>query len=255
MRIIYAETYGEMSRKAAVLIAAGIRAVPDGVFGFATGSTPIGIYRELIRMYEAGEINFSRCRSVNLDEYLGLGIESSQSYLSFMTENLFSKVDMKPENIHIPDGHAKDAAAECRRYDALLESFGGAEIQLLGIGRNGHIAFNEPGDSFIPETHVVDLTEDTIRANTRFFASSEEVPRHALTMGIRGILSAKTLLLAASGEDKAKALRDACFGPVDPHVPASVLRLHRDAVVVAEKEALSLILEEHPEAVERSSGI
>ncbi|HXK77009.1 MAG TPA: glucosamine-6-phosphate deaminase [Oscillospiraceae bacterium] len=255
MKIICAETYEEMSRQAAALIAARMRAVPDGVFGFATGSTPVGIYRELVRMYEAGEIDFSRCRSVNLDEYLGLGIESGRSYLSFMMEHLFSKVNIKPENIHIPNGRARDAAAECRRYDALLESLGGAEIQLLGIGRNGHIAFNEPGDDFIPETHVADLAKDTIRANARFFASEGDVPRRALTMGIRGILSAKTLLLAANGADKAEVLRGACFGPVDPHLPASVLRLHGDAVVVAEKKALSLILEEHPEAVERSSGI
>ncbi|HNW03825.1 MAG TPA: glucosamine-6-phosphate deaminase [Oscillospiraceae bacterium] len=251
MRIIYSEDYGEMSRKAAALLAARMREKPDGVFGFATGSSPVGTYRELIRMYKAGELSFSRCKSVNLDEYLGLGPESDQSYLYFMMENLFSKVDMQPENIHIPDGLAEDAAAECARYDGLLESLGGAEAQVLGIGRNGHVAFNEPGDVFLPETHVVALTEDTIKANARFFASDADVPRYALTMGVKGILSAKTLLLVANGKEKARALYDACFGPVDPRVPASVLRLHKDAVIIAERDALSLILERHPEAVEK----
>lgn len=251
MRIIYSEDYGEMSRRAAALLASRLREKPDGVFGFATGSSPVGTYRELIRMVEAGALSFARCRSVNLDEYCGLGPESDRSYLYFMMENLFSKVDMRPEHIHIPNGLAEDMDAECRRYDGLLESFGGAEAQVLGIGRNGHIAFNEPGDVFIPETHRVALTEDTVRANARFFTSDADVPRYALTMGIRGILSAKTLLLVANGREKAGALYDACFGPVDPRVPASVLRLHGDAVVVAEREALSLVLERHPEAVEK----
>ncbi len=241
MRIYRASNYQELSRKAANIISAQVILKPDCVLGLATGSSPIGTYKQLIEWYNKGDLDFSQVKSVNLDEYRGLGKESDQSYVYFMHHNFFDHINIKPENINLPNGKNPDAVAECKRYDEVIESMGGVDIQLLGIGRNGHIGFNEPGAAFEKNTHCVDLTESTIEANKRFFASADDVPRQAYTMGIRSIMMAKTVLLIASGKDKAEAIKNTISGPITPDVPASVLQLHRDVIIVADDDALSLI--------------
>ncbi len=251
MRIIFAKDYDGVSRRAADIIAAKVLLKPDAVLGLATGSSPVGAYKELARGYEEGRLDFSRCRTVNLDEYCGLTPESDQSYARFMRANLFDHINVPRENTNIPDGTNPDADAECARYDGVIASLGGTDIQLLGIGRNGHVAFNEPADQFIPRTHRVALTEDTIAANARFFTNPELVPRFAYTMGMGGIMGSRTALLVAEGEGKAPALWESFFGPVTPRVPASLLQFHKDLIVVADEAALSLILKNRPEAVIR----
>lgn len=241
MRIYRANNYQELSRKAANIISAQVIIKPNCVLGLATGSSPIGTYKQLIEWYNKGDLDFSEVKTVNLDEYRGLGKESDQSYVYFMHHNLFDHINIKPENINIPDGKNQDAVAECARYDKVIEDVGGIDIQLLGIGRNGHIGFNEPGSAFEKNTHCVDLTESTIEANKRFFASIDEVPRQAYTMGIRSIMHAKQVLLIAAGEDKAEAIYKSFWGPVTPEVPASVLQLHPNVVLVADEAALSLV--------------
>lgn len=244
MKIYAAKNYDDLSRKAANIIAAQVILKPDAVLGLATGSTPVGTYRNLVAGCEKGEIDFSRIHSVNLDEYKGLSGEHDQSYRYFMNHNLFDHVNIAKANTNVPNGLAEDTDAECRRYNMLIEELGGIDLQLLGIGGNGHIGFNEPCDVFEKGTHVVTLTQETRQSNARFFSSLEEVPTHALTMGIGNIMSAKKILLLASGEAKAKALYDACFGPVTPAVPASILQLHNDVVVIADEEAMSMIPED-----------
>ena len=243
MRIYCEKDYNAMSRRAAAIIAAQVVSKPDCVLGLATGSTPIGAYQQLVKWHQQGDLSFHEVRSVNLDEYVGLAPTHDQSYRWFMQHNLFDHVDILPENTNVPSGLAEDAAAECARYEAVVKSLGYADLQLLGLGRNGHIGFNEPCDVFEKGTHVVTLTEETRRSNARFFTSIDEVPTHALTMGIGGIMSAKKVLLLASGEAKAKALYDSCFGPVTPGVPASVLQLHNDVVIIADEAALAMIRE------------
>ncbi len=243
MRIYAAKDYSDLSRKAANLISAQVIIKPDAVLGLATGSTPVGTYKQLIEWYEKGDLDFSQIRSVNLDEYKGLSGDHDQSYRYFMNHNLFDHVNIDKEKTNVPNGLAEDSHAECRRYDQVIREVGGIDLQLLGIGNNGHIGFNEPGDVFERGTHVVTLTEETRRSNARFFASIDEVPTHALTMGIGGIMSAKKILLLASGEAKAKAVYDSCFGPVTPEVQASVLQLHSDVIVIADEAALSLVRE------------
>ncbi len=245
MKIIYAKDYDDMSKKAAALLAAVVTAKPDCVLGLATGSTPVGLYRELIRGYEEGRLDFSRVRTVNLDEYCGLTADSDQSYVYFMRENLFDHINIDPANTHIPNGANPDAAAECARYDALLDAMP-ADIQLLGIGNNGHIGFNEPADSFAVGTHQVMLTKSTIDANARFFAKPEDVPRSAYTMGIAGIMRAKKILLVANGVNKAEIIEKVATGPVCPQVPASVLRLHPDVTIVADSSALGCLQKSCP---------
>lgn len=243
MKIYAAKDYNDLSRKAANLISAQVIMKPHAVLGLATGSTPVGAYKQLIEWYEKGDLDFSLIRSVNLDEYKGLSGEHDQSYRYFMNHNLFDHVNIKKENTNVPNGLAEDAEAECLRYNQVIRSMGGIDLQLLGIGGNGHIGFNEPADVFETETHVVTLTEDTRRSNARFFSSIDEVPTHALTMGVKNIMSAKKILLLASGEAKAQAIYDSCFGPVTPGVPASVLQLHSDVVVIADEAALTMIRE------------
>ena len=240
MRIYRARNYQELSRKAANIISAQVIIKPNCVLGLATGSSPIGTYKQLIEWYNKGDLDFAEVKSVNLDEYRGLSKESDQSYVYFMHHNFFDHINIKPENINIPDGKNPDAAAECARYDHVIESLGGVDIQLLGIGRNGHIGFNEPGAAFEKDTHCVNLTESTIEANKRFFASIDDVPRQAYTMGIRSIMHAKQVLLIASGKDKAEAVYKSFWGPVTPEVPASVLQLHQNVILVADEDALSL---------------
>ena len=239
MRICQVEDYAAMSRAAADIIASQITEKPDCVLGLATGSTPVGAYALLAERQRGGELSFERVRSVNLDEYYGLAPEHAQSYRYFMEKNLFGIVDIRPENTNVPDGLAPDPVAECARYDRLIDDLGGTDLQLLGLGENGHIGFNEPGPAFIPETHLVDLTESTVNANSRFFASRDEVPRQALTMGMRAIMQARRVLVIVNGENKAEAVKKAFDGPVVPDVPASILQLHRDVVLVADRSALS----------------
>lgn len=240
--VIYAtKDYQEMSRKAANIIASQIILKPASVLGLATGSTPVGAYQQLIEKYNNGELDFSEITSVNLDEYRGLSGDHDQSYRYFMNVNLFDHVNIRKECTNVPNGLAEDGEKECAAYDALIESLGGIDLQLLGIGGNGHIGFNEPADIMVKGTHLVTLTEETRQANARFFASIDEVPTHAYTMGIGNIMSARRILLLASGENKAQALYDTLYGPVDPKVPASVLQLHPDVMIVADEAALSVV--------------
>ena len=243
MRIYEVKNYEELSRKAADMIAAQIILKPDCVLGLATGSTPVGAYRELIKKYENGELDFSQVSSVNLDEYKGLSGENDQSYRYFMNHNLFDHVNIDKTLTHVPNGLEPDADKACADYNTLIGSMGGIDLQLLGIGGNGHIGFNEPCEEFICDTHCVSLAQSTIEANARFFDSIDEVPKFAYTMGIRNIMSAKKVLLLASGKNKAQAVYDSCFRPVTPHVPASVLQLHPDTVIIADSDALSLAKE------------
>lgn len=243
MRIYAAKNYDDMSRKAANIIAAQVILKPNAVLGLATGSTPVGTYQNLIAGCEKGDIDFSGIHSVNLDEYKGLSGEHDQSYRYFMNHNLFDHVNIVKDNTNVPNGQAEDTEAECKRYDQVIEEQGGIDLQLLGIGGNGHIGFNEPSDVFEKGTHVVTLTAETRQSNARFFHSLEEVPTHALTMGVGNIMSAGKILLLASGAAKAKAVYDSCFGPITPAVPASVLQLHSDVVVIADEEALALVRE------------
>lgn len=239
MRIYREKDYDAMSRRAANLISAEVIRRPNCVLGLATGSTPIGTYKQLTAWNQKGDFSFREVRTVNLDEYKGLAGTHDQSYRYFMQTNLFDHIDIIQENTNVPDGLAADPEAECARYDELVKSLGYADLQLLGLGRNGHIGFNEPCDRFVKETHVVDLTESTIEANARFFASADDVPKQALTMGIGCIMAARRVLLIASGADKADALYNAVCGPITPQCPASVLQLHSDVVIVGDEAALS----------------
>ncbi len=239
MKIIQAQDYAAMSRKAANIISAQVILYPKSVLGLATGSTPLGVYRQLIEWYEKDDIDFSRVHTVNLDEYCGLAPTHEQSYRYFMNTNLFNHINISMDNTFLPDGLAKDSEAECRRYDELIEELGGIDLQLLGIGHNGHIGFNEPDEAFDRTTHKVQLNPRTIEANARFFASAEEVPQYAYTMGIKEIMQAKKILLVASGADKADILLAAVSGPITPAVPASIIQLHPDVTIVADEAALS----------------
>lgn len=241
MKVIKTADYQEMSKQAANLIGAQVVVKPDCVLGLATGSTPIGTYKELIRRCEAGELDFSNVTSVNLDEYKGLPRDNDQSYYYFMNENLFDHINIDKANTNVPNGMEPDADKECERYEELIKTLGGVDLQLLGLGHNGHIGFNEPADEFVKETHCVDLQESTIEANKRFFESIDDVPRQAYTMGIKTIMSAKKILVIASGADKADIVNRAFFGPVTPQVPASILQMHPDVTVICDEAAYSKI--------------
>ena len=241
MRIVETKDYDDMSRKAANIISAQVILKPDSVLGLATGSSPIGTYDQLVDWYDKGDLDFSQVRSVNLDEYRGLDRENDQSYYYFMHKHLFDRVNINVDNTNVPDGTEPDAEKECKRYEELIRSYGGVDLQLLGLGHNGHIGFNEPAASFAPETHCVDLTESTIEANKRFFASADDVPRQAYTMGIGTIMRARKILVVVSGEDKAEIVAKAFFGEVIPEVPASILQFHSDVTIVADAAALSKI--------------
>lgn len=242
MRFYVTEDYAQMSLRAASIIAAQVVSKPDCVLGLATGSSPVGAYENLVKWNKEGTISFSEVHSVNLDEYIGLSPAHEQSYRYFMQDNLFNHIDIKPENTNVPNGLAEDTAQAAANYEKIIESLGGVDLQLLGMGHNGHIAFNEPCDEFIMDTHVVDLTESTIAANARFFASADEVPRQAMTMGIRSIMKAKKILVVVAGADKADAVYKAFAGPVTPQVPASILQLHSDVTVVGDKAAMSKLI-------------
>lgn len=241
MRIIKTKNYEDMSKKAADVIASVIIMKPECVLGLATGSSPVGTYKNLVAKYEAGDLDFSTVRSVNLDEYKGLPRENEQSYYYFMHDNLFSHVNIKPENTNLPDGMEPDSAKACSDYDKVIDSMGGVDLQLLGLGHDGHIGFNEPNDEFDKTTHCVNLTQMTIEANKRFFDSIDDVPKQAYTMGIQTIMRAKSVLMVVSGKDKASILKEAFFGPVTPQVPASILQFHPNFILVADEDALSLV--------------
>ena len=240
MKILRAKDYADMSRKAANIISAQVILKPDCVLGLATGSTPIGTYQQLIKWYEKGDLDFSQVSTYNLDEYRGLTHDDPQSYHYFMRENLFDHVNIDQANTHVPDGSNPDADTACAEYDTIVAAAGYPDLQLLGIGNNGHIGFNEPDDHFSKGTHCVDLTESTIQANSRLFDRIEDVPRQAYTMGTQTIMSARAILVIANGEAKAQAVYDMCYGPITPSCPASILQLHPNVVVVADEAALAL---------------
>lgn len=241
MNIIRAKDYQDMSRKAANIISAQIIMKPDCVLGLATGSSPVGTYKQLIEWYNKGDLDFSKVTSINLDEYKGLSPENDQSYRYFMNYNLFNHVNIDKSRTFVPDGLESDSQKACDAYNEIIRQQGGIDLQLLGLGHNGHIGFNEPGAAFEKETHCVDLTESTIEANKRFFASEDDVPRQAYTMGIKNIMQAKKILVVVSGEDKADILKEVLYGAITPQVPASILQLHNDVTIVADEAALSKI--------------
>ncbi len=240
IKIVRARDYEDMSRKAANIIAAQVVLNPQCVLGLATGSTPIGAYQELVKGYENGDLDFSQVSTYNLDEYRGLTHDDPQSYHYFMNENLFNHVNIDIANTHVPDGSNPDADAACAEYDEMVAAAGYPDLQLLGIGNNGHIGFNEPAAAFSKGTHCVDLTESTIQANSRLFDKIEDVPRQAYTMGTHTIMSARSILVVANGPAKAQAVYDMCFGPISPECPASILQLHANVTLVADEEALAL---------------
>lgn len=241
MRIISVGNYNAMSFHTARLISAQVLLKPDCVLGLATGSSPVGAYQQMISDCKDGLLDFSQVRSVNLDEYMGLEPTHDQSYRYFMKDNFFDHINILPENTHVPSGIAGNGGEECARYDALISSLGGVDLQLLGIGGNGHIGFNEPGEAFSCGTHIVELTAKTREDNQRFFESLEKVPTHAITTGTRDIMQAKCVVMMASGAGKADAVRDAFFGPITPKVPASILQLHPNFVLVADMAAMSKV--------------
>ncbi len=231
MKFITTNSYEELSRKAAAIIAAQIVSKPDCVLGLATGSSPVGAYKQLIEWYKKGDLDFSAVTSINLDEYAGLDGSNDQSYRYFMNNNLFDHVNIDKNNTYVPNGCAVDLESECAEYDARIKEKG-IDIQLLGIGLDGHIGFNEPDSCFTKETHLVTLDESTIVANARFFESIDDVPKTAVTMGMGGIMSAKKILLVANGQNKKEIVQKAFFGPITPEVPASILQLHPDVTVI-----------------------
>lgn len=241
MRVIRAKDYLDASRKVANIISAQVILKPDCVLGLATGSSPVGAYQHLIKWYQKGDLDFSQVRTVNLDEYVGLGAGDEQSYVSFMRQNLFDHININPQNTHLPNGLELNAAKQCAEYDDLIHSLGGVDLQLLGIGHNGHIGFNEPSDTFVKGTHCVDLTQNTIEANARFFENEDQVPKKAYTMGILDILQAKHVVMIVTGESKAQILKDAFCGPVRPEVPASIMQMHPDFTLVADEAAMFLV--------------
>ena len=241
MKVYIGKNYDEMSRIAANVLSAQVMMKPDCVLGLATGSTPIGTYKVLIERCAQGDLDFSQVKSINLDEYVGLSGEHDQSYRYFMNNNLFNHINIDKANTNVPNGLAEDVDAECERYNNVINTLGPIDIQVLGMGHNGHIGFNEPDDHFPLETHKVDLAQSTIDANARFFASADEVPRQALTMGIKTIMQAKKVLVVVSGKDKAEIVKKAFTGPVTPQVPASILQMHSDVILVADEAAASLL--------------
>ena len=239
MKVIVAENYEEMSRKAFEVMAEVVKNNPRAVLGLATGSTPIGLYKNMIEDHEKNGTSYREIKTVNLDEYAGLDYSSDQSYVYFMRHNLFDHIDIDLKNTNIENGKAADRAAECARYNALLDELP-RDIQVLGIGSNGHIAFNEPGTPFGSVTHIVDLTESTIKDNSRMFASIDEVPRQAFTMGLKNIMQSKKILILANGANKAKAVYGLVKGEVTEKVPASILQLHPDCILIADETAAKI---------------
>lgn len=232
MKFITVDTYEKLSRQAANIISAQVILKPDSVLGLATGSSPLGTYKQLIKWYEKGDIDFGSVTTVNLDEYVGLDEENTQSYRYFMNKNFFEHINIDIKNTFVPNGCASDLAVEGKRYDEHIAELGGIDLQLLGIGLDGHIGFNEPDKYFVKNTHVVDLHESTIKANSRFFETEDQVPKKAITMGMVSIMQAKKILLIAGGKEKRDILEKAFYGPITPEIPASILQLHPDITVI-----------------------
>ena len=244
MRIIVCENYKEVSKKAAQMILSQVTLKPNSVLGLATGSTQIGMNENLVELNKSGDIDFSEVRTFNLDEYYNLPKNNDQSYHYFMHKNLFNHINIKPSNIHIPNGMTDDVNAECKRYDELIKEADGVDIQVLGIGNNAHIGFNEPTVNFEKGTHLVELEDSTIEANSRFFDNIDDVPKKAITMGVGSIFKSKKIMLIATGENKAEAIYNTVYGKVVPEVPASILQFHNDIVLILDKEAAKLLKEE-----------
>lgn len=239
MRIICVNNYEEMSKKAANVVTSQLILKPDSVLGFATGSTPLGMYKQLVKTYKAGHIDFKETTTFNLDEYYGLNKKNKQSYYFYMYENFFKHINIDMNGVNIPNGMAKNIDKECFEYERKIRSGGGIDLQVLGIGRNGHIGFNEPDIKFEALTHMVKLDEQTIKDNSRFFDSIEAVPTKAISMGIKTIMRTKRIILLASGKEKADAISGAIYGKIIPELPASVLQLHPDVIFIVDKEAAS----------------
>jgi glucosamine-6-phosphate isomerase len=241
MKIYRAENYPDMCRKAANIISAQVIMKPKCVLGLATGSTPIGIYEQLIEWYHKGDLDFSQVSSINLDEYKGINKENNQSYYYYMQQHFFNHINISQDHTHIPDGMESDSEKACEQYNEIIRKAGGIDLQLLGLGHNGHIGFNEPGAAFEKETHCVTLSQSTVEANRRFFETENMVPKQAYTMGIKSIMQARKIVLAVNGSTKAEILKRVLLGPITPEVPASILQLHNDVIIVADQEALSLL--------------
>ena len=239
MRVYCAADYNHASRVAANIISAQVIMKPDCVLGLATGSTPVGTYEELIRRYEQGDLDFSRVHSINLDEYRGLAGDNDQSYRYFMNTHLFDSINIDKKNTYVPDGLEPDSEKACRDYEEIIKAHGGVDLQILGLGHNGHIGFNEPGSTFEKETHCVTLSETTRQTNARFFSSMDEVPTEAYTMGIGSIMQAKKIVVIVTGEGKREIVKKAFLGPITPEVQASVLQLHNDVILVGDEAALA----------------
>lgn len=242
MKIFKTRDYNDMSRTAANIVSAQVILFPKSVLGLATGDTPIGMYNQLAKKCDQGDVDFCAIKTVNLDEYVGLAREHEQSYYYFMWTHLFNKINIKRENVFLPNGQANDLEKECSDYEAIIERMGGIDLQVLGIGCNGHIGFNEPSSAFTKNTHVVNLTESTISANSRFFDKKEDVPKRAVSMGIGTIMQARRILLLCSGKQKSEILYQSLYADIDPIIPASILQLHPNVTVVADQDALSAIV-------------
>ncbi|WP_054252446.1 glucosamine-6-phosphate deaminase [Neofamilia massiliensis] len=241
MKIFVVKNYEELSQMAADLVAKEMAAKDPIVLGLATGSTPEGMYEILARMYDQGKLDFSHVTSFNLDDYLGIDENNDQSYRYFMNKHLFSKVNIKKENTFVPPAMTKDPTQAGLDYDQKILDAGGIDLQILGIGINGHIGFNEPGPAFVGPTHGIKLTEETIKANSRFFESIDDVPREAITMGMKSILNARKIILVANGKNKADAIFKTVKGPITPEVPSSILQLHNDLTIIVDEEAASML--------------
>ncbi|WP_027405534.1 glucosamine-6-phosphate deaminase [Anaerovibrio sp. RM50] len=241
MRVVITDSYEQMGLEAAKIVAGQIYLKPNSVLGLATGSTPLSMYERLVAVHRTVGLDFSEVTTFNLDEYIGMGPDNPQSYHYFMQEHFFRHINIKPENVHIPNGVAQDVVAEGERYEQLIAAKGGIDLQVLGIGQNAHIGFNEPDVKFAATTHKVELDEETILANSRFFNDVDEVPRYAISMGIKTIMMAEHVILLANGRNKAKAVYKALCGDVTPEAPASILQLHRDVAVILDKEAAELL--------------
>ncbi len=240
MKIIVVEDYNEMSRKAAEILIKKVQEKQNAVLGLATGSTPVGLYEELIKDHQTTGTSYKDIHTVNLDEYIGLPKEDKNSYYTFMCEHLFNHIGIPAEHTHIPNGETKDFLEECDRYENIIESLGQVDLQILGIGSNGHIGFNEPGSSFTGKTHIIDLKESTRQANARFFESIDEVPKQAITMGVGTIMKSKEILLLASGTAKAEAIHGTIHGEITEELPASILQTHPNVTLIVDKDAYSL---------------
>lgn len=241
MKVIVTKNYDELSKVAANEMANIIKNNPKAILGLATGGSPVGMYKELIKMNQSGEIDFSKVTTVNLDEYVGLSGEHPQSYRYFMNNILFNHINIDKNNTYVPNGLAENIEEECKNYDVKIAELGGTDVQLLGVGNNGHIAFNEPDSSLVSGTHLTGLTEETIKANARFFDTIDEVPKTALTMGLGGIMKSKKIIVIASGESKAEAVKGMVSGKISTNMPASMLQMHRDVVVIVDEDAAKLL--------------